>query len=503
MTGDVTYQFDGPLYTGSTTIRTGHFINGLWVQAPDPKAVIEITNPTTGEPITYVAAGAREDVDAAVLAALEAYKTSWGLKCPGRERGQYLKELADLIEKHTDELAAIEALNVGKPFEKARDMDVATTVALFRYYAGWADKVQGKAIETNEQKLAYTRHEPYGVVGQIIPWNFPLVMLAAKMAPALATGNTVVLKPSEYTPLTALKLCEFIREVGFPPGVINIVTGYGDPVGEAISRHPSVRKVTFTGSTVVGHKIMRAASESNLKPVTLELGGKSPTVVFEDADLHQAVKWAAQSLFYNAGQACVAGSRIYVQVGIYDAFLSAFTEVARQLEKATGDPFKKGMLQGPLISQLQLDRVIEYIKSGIREGATVYSGGTQHGKRGFFIRPTIFTGVTPDMRIMKEEIFGPVGAIMMFTTEEEVIEAANATEYGLAANVFTGNADTALRVAHQLESGSVWINSAGNAEVAVPFGGFKQSGIGSEMGQYALDTYTRVKAVHVNLGHEL
>ncbi|GLB45323.1 putative aldehyde dehydrogenase family protein [Lyophyllum shimeji] len=503
MTGSFTYQFDTPVYKGTTTIRTGHFINGVWIQAMDPKAVIPVVNPTTGETITNVAAGATEDVHTAVLHAIEAYKRVWGLNSPGTARSLLLNVLADLVEEHADELAAIEALNVGKPFHQARNMDVKTTIELFRYYAGWADKVEGKSYETDEKKLAYTRKEPFGVVGLIVPWNFPLLIAASKLAPALASGNSVVLKPSEVTPLSTLKLCEYISAAGFPDGVVNVINGYGDPVGVAIARHANIGKVSFTGSTRVGHQIMRASSETNLRPVTLELGGKSPTIVFDDADLKQAVKWAAQGLFYNSGQACIAGSRIYVHAGIYQDFLDSFTETVLNLEKLIGNPFAENTQQGPLVSAVHFNRVMDYIKSGEAEGATIHTGGTRRGTEGYFITPTIFTGVTASMKIMREEIFGPVGAIMMFTTESEVVEAANMTEYGLAANVFSQNVDRALRVAHRLESGSIWVNSAGDTEIAVPFGGYKQSGIGREMGQHAIDAYTRTKAVHVNIGHEL
>ncbi|GLB39770.1 putative aldehyde dehydrogenase family protein [Lyophyllum shimeji] len=498
-----TYTFDTPVYKGSATIHTELFVNGEWVKPVDKAATIDVVNPATGKVITAVSIGSAADVDIAVAAALKAYQTSWGLKCPGTTRARLLNKLADLVEKHLDELAALEALDVGKSFYAARGGDITLVVSALRYFAGWADKIQGKTIETHEGKFAYTRREPYGVVGQIIPWNFPLVTGIAKIAPALATGNTIVLKPSELTPLTALRFADLINEAGFPPGVFNVVNGYGPTVGAAIAAHPEIRKIAFTGSTLVGRSIMRAAAESNLKSVTLELGGKSPTIIFDDADLEQAVKWASMGVFYNAGQACIAGSRIFVHEGIYDQFLEKMTQVAQGLTNATGGPFEPGTQHGPLVSQTQFDRVMGYIESGKSEGAKVHIGGVRLGNEGFFVQPTIFTDVKPEMRIIREEIFGPVAAVIKFKMEEEVIEAANNTTYGLSCMVMSQNISRALRVAHALEAGSAWINSAQEGHPAVPFGGYKQSGIGRELGEYALEAYTQVKAVHVNLGLQL
>jgi len=358
-------------------------------------------------------------------------------------------------------------------------------------------------METNENKFAYTRHEPYGVVGQITPWNFPLAMVAWKIAPALATGNTTVLKPSEITPLTALKLAGLINEAGIPPGVVNIVNGYGHTVGQAISEHPLIEKIAFTGSTLTGRKILKASSESNLKVVSLELGGKSPCVIFDDADLDQAIKWASVGIFSNMGQSCVAGSRIFVQEGIYNEFLTKFTDTAAHLASKTGDPFGKGTEHGPQVSKVQFDRVMGYIDSGKESGATVHHGGERHGDEGYFIKPTIFTDVHPEMKIVKEEIFGPVAVIVKFKDEAEVVEMANNTTYGLAAHIFTQNVSRSIRIAHAVEAGTVWVNCAQTVELNVPFGGYKQSGIGRELGEYALETYTQVKAVHVNIGQKL
>ncbi|RXW14222.1 hypothetical protein EST38_g11633 [Candolleomyces aberdarensis] len=502
MPGTFTHTFDTPTFKGTSTINTGLFIGGQWVD-PVESEFIDVINPATGKVITKVAGGSKADVDKAVEAAKKAYKTAWGFKVHGRVRGQLLSKLADLIEQNLDEFAALETLNTGKVLANAKNMDIGSSIQVFRYYAGWADKIQGKTIQTDENKLAYTRNEPYGVVGQIIPWNFPMGMLSWKIAPAIATGNTIVLKPSEITPLTALKFASLINEAGFPPGVINIVNGYGSTVGQAISEHHGIEKVAFTGSTLTGRRILKASAETNLKDVTLELGGKSPTIIFDDANVEQAIKWAAGGLFFNMGQMCTAGSRVFVQEGVYDKFLEHFTAAAKAMGESAGDPFAPGTGHGPQISQTQFDRVMAYIDSGKQDGATVHIGGVRHGDEGYFIKPTVFTGVRPDMKIVREEIFGPVGVVIKFKTEEEVIQLANDTIYGLASHIFTENASRALRVAHAIESGSVWVNCANAFEVGVPFGGYKQSGIGRELGEWALETYTQIKAVHVNIGVKL
>ncbi|OJA09451.1 hypothetical protein AZE42_02624 [Rhizopogon vesiculosus] len=497
MSSTFTYNFDTPTYKGVSTVPTGLFINGKFVD-PVEKGTLDVVNPVNGKVLTSVAAGTAADIEIAAQAAKKAYKERWGLKVPGTERGKMLNKLADLLEANLDEFAALEALNVGKAFNMARIMDVGGAVGVLRYYAGWADKIQGKTIETNELKMAYTRHEPIGVVGAIIPWNFPLAMLSWKIAPALAAGNTIVLKPSELTPLTALRLCPLLVEAGFPDGVINIVSGYGSIAGQAISENMIIEKVAFTGSTLVGRKVMEAAAKSNLKKVTLELGGKSPSIIFDDVDLEQAVKWVGHGIFLNHGQACTAGSRIFVQEGIYDAFMKKFAEHASSLK--LGDPFAPDTYQGPQVSQGQFERIMGYIKSGKEEGATVHIGGERHGDEGYFIQPTIFTDCKPDMKIVREEIFGPVAAVIKFTTEEEAIEQANDTLYGLACSVFTKDINRAIRVAHSIEAGTAWVNCSNIPDVGVPFGGFKQSGIGRELGEYALENYTNVKAVHINTG---
>ncbi|KZV59828.1 aldehyde dehydrogenase [Peniophora sp. CONT] len=494
------HQFTGEAFQGKVNIPTGVFIDNEWSDGGNG-TTLDVINPTNGKTITKIAEATAADVDRAVKAARRAQNTTWGLKCPGAERGKLMIKLADLMDAHYDELAAVEALDNGKTFAWAKAADLAMSVGTIRYYAGWADKNQGKTIETSESKLVYTRHEPKGVCGQIIPWNFPLMMMAWKLGPALATGNTIVLKPSEFTPLSALYMTKLIKEAGFPPGVVNVLVGYGHQVGAAIAEHPDIDKVAFTGSTLVGRKIQEASAKTNLKDVTLELGGKSPNVIFNDADMDLAVNWTSHGIFWNHGQACCAGSRIFVQEGIYDKFLDAFTKKALSLK--LGDPFANDSYQGPQVSQLQYDRIMEYIQSGKDQGATVATGGKRHGTEGYWIQPTIFTDVTPDMRIVREEIFGPVGVVIKFKDEEDVILQANDTDYGLAAAVFTQDVKRAIEVAHRLHAGTAWVNCVNQLHPQVPFGGFKQSGIGRELGEYALANYTNVKAVHINLGAQI
>ncbi|KAI0087988.1 putative 1-pyrroline-5-carboxylate dehydrogenase [Irpex rosettiformis] len=495
MTATYTHTFDTPVYKGTVSVNTGLFINGKFVE-PVLKQSIETVNPVTGEVIAKVSAGTSEDVDIAVAAAKKAFKSSWGLKVPGHQRGRMLGKLADLIEEHKDELAALESLDTGKLFLHTSKFEVPTAVQVSRYFAGWADKNYGQTIETDESKFAYTRHEPIGVVAAIAPWNYPLLTSFIKVVTALATGNTVVVKPSEVTPLSILKVAEYFNAAGFPPGVVNIVNGYGQTVGQALADHRDIGKLTFTGSTLVGRKIMESAAKTNLKRVTLELGGKSPTLVFDDADLQRAVTGTVLNIFHNSGQMCTAGSRIYVQEGIYDRFVEAFAAAARGIK--VGNGFDGNCDQGPLVSEIQMKRVLGYVESGKAEGAKVLTGGSRQGDKGFFVPPTIFVNTTPDMKIVREEIFGPVCMIIKFKTEEEAIEHANDTEYGLSCQVFSQDISRALRVAHALEAGQALINGIGGG-VGVPFGGIKQSGFGKELGQHALEAFTTVKAVHVNL----
>lgn len=495
-----THEFTGEQWKGKTSIKVGSYINGEWVKGSSGK-MVDVFNPTTGKVLTQLHEASTQDVDAAVNAAQKAFETTWGTNVPGYERGKLLMKLADLIEAHADELASIESLDNGKAFTWAKGFDITAGAACIRYYAGWADKVHGKVIETNEAKFNFTRHEPIGVCGQIIPWNFPFLMFSWKIAPALATGCTVVLKPSEFTSLSALRTCELIKEAGFPPGVVNVVLGYGPTVGQAIAEHPKIEKVAFTGSTLVGRQIMKAAASSNLKKVTLELGGKSPTIIYNDADLEQAIKWTGHGIFFNHGQVCCAGSRIFVQSGVYDEFLKKFTAHAAGLK--LGDPFQKDTYQGPQVSQQQYDRVMNYIESGKQQGATLHLGGTRHEKDGYFINPTIFTDVKPEMKIVQEEIFGPVGVVAKFEVEDDILKMANDTVYGLAAAVFSRDITRALNAANKIKAGTVWVNCCNVLDSQVPFGGFKQSGIGRELGEYALSNYTNVKAVHVNLNMKM
>jgi len=500
MPGSFSYEWDTPVYKGKTSFNTGLFINGQFVDGKKGKT-IDIVNPTNGKLITKIAEATEEDVDIAVEAAQKAFETTWGLNAPGSVRTDLLWKLAQLMERDQLELAALEALDNGKTFNWARSVDVNFAIAVIKYFAGWADKITGQSIETDEKKFIYTRHEPIGVVGQIIPWNFPLLMWSWKVGPALATGNTIVMKPSEFTPLTAIRMCALVAEAGFPPGVLNLVTGYGPTAGAAISSHMKIEKVAFTGSTIVGRKVMEAAAKSNLKTVTLELGGKSPNIIFDDADLDQAVSWASHGIFWNHGQACCAGSRIFVQAGIYDEFLKRLSAKAKSIN--VGDPFGQNTDQGPQVSKIQYDRIMGYIESGKKDGATLYQGGDRHGTEGYFIQPTIFTDVTPDMKIVKEEIFGPVGVVIKFEDEADVIKQANDTLYGLAAAVFTQNLNRAIETAHKLQAGTAWVNCVNHLNAQAPFGGYKQSGIGREMGEYALANYTNVKSVHINLGHRM
>lgn len=381
--------------------------------------------------------------------------------------------------------------------KQAQSFDIPEAAANFRYYGGWADKVHGKTIEVVDSKFCYTRHEPIGVCGQIIPWNFPFLMMAWKIAPALATGNTVVLKTAEQTPLSALKFCEFLEKAGVPPGVVNIVSGFGPTAGAAIANHMDIDKVAFTGSTLVGRNILKAAASSNLKKTTLELGGKSPNIIMNDANIDDAVAWSCFGINFNHGQCCCAGSRVYVQAGIYDEFEKKL--LAKYKSINVGDPFKQNTFQGPQVSQLQYDRIMAMIESGKQEGGKILTGGERHGSEGYFIEPTIFTGVNHDAKIAREEIFGPVLVLQKFEDEAELMKIANDSIYGLAAAVFSRDISKAITTAHALKAGTVWVNCYNQLHPNVPFGGYKASGIGRELGEYALSNYTNIKSVHVNL----
>ncbi|KAF4343693.1 aldehyde dehydrogenase [Fusarium beomiforme] len=477
----LTVELSTPV-TGTYQQPIGLFIDGKWTEGVD-KQKFEVINPSTEEVITSVCEGTEKDIDLAVTAARKAFDGVWKTTSP-QARGNYLLKLADLAEKNLDLLAAVESLDNGKSITNARG-DVGAVVGCLRYYGGWADKIEGKTIDIAPDMFHYTRSEPIGVCGQIIPWNFPLLMLAWKIGPALATGNTIVMKTAEQTPLSALVFTQFIEQAGFPAGVFNLVSGFGKTAGAALSAHMDVDKIAFTGSTVIGRTIMKAAASSNLKKVTLELGGKSPNIVFDDADIEEAINWVNFGIYYNHGQCCCAGTRIFVQEGIYDKFLAAFKKRAE--ENKVGDPFNEETFQGPQVSQLQYDRIMGYIKAGKDEGATIETGGERLGNKGYFIKPTIFSNVRPDMKIMQEEIFGPVCAISKFKDEKEVIDLAHDTAYGLAAAVHTKNLNTALRVSNALKAGTL------------PFGGYKESGIGRELGEAALANYTQNKSVAIKL----
>ncbi len=471
-------------------------INNRWIPSASGKTFATI-NPSTGEEICQIAEADRADVDKAVAAARAAFEHGPWRKATASERGRLLHRLADLIETHADELARLEALDNGKPVAVARAVDVPKTVGCYRYFAGWADKIQGKTIPIDGNFFCYTRHEPVGVVGQIIPWNFPMLMQAWKLAPALATGNTVVLKPAEQTPLTALRIGELIVEAGFPEGVVNLLPGYGPTAGAAIANHMDVDKIAFTGSTEVGHLVMEAAAKSNLKRVTLELGGKSPNIVFGDVDLDEAVEGAHFGLFFNHGQCCCAGSRVFVEQKIYDQFVEKSS--ARARNRTVGDPFDPKTEQGPQVDEAQFDKVMGYIESGKREGAHMVCGGERVGDRGYFVQPTVFADVQDDMAIAREEIFGPVMSIIPFKSVDEVVERANRTTYGLAAAVWTRDITKAHAIADRVRAGTVWVNCYNVLDTRAPFGGFKQSGIGRELGEYGLQQYTEVKTVTIKL----
>src|SRR5580692_2838998 len=458
-------------------------INNQWVASQSGKT-FPTYNPATGEEIAQIAEADAADVDKAVKAARYALERGPWRKTSASERGRLINRLADLIEQNADELASLESLDNGKPVSVAKAVDVAATAGCYRYFAGWADKVQGKTIPIDGNYFSYTRLEPVGVVGQIIPWNFPMLMQAWKLAPALATGNTVVMKPAEQTPLSALRIAELIVEAGYPPGVVNMLPGYGPTAGAAIARHMDVDKVAFTGSTEVGHLIMEAAAQSNLKRVTLELGGKSPNIVFADTDLDEAVEGAHSGLFFNQGQCCCAGSRVFVEEKIYDQFVEK--SGARARNRTVGDPFDPKTEQGPQVDQAQFDKVMGYIESGRNEGAKLVCGGDRVGDRGYFIQPTVFADVKDNMKIAKEEIFGPVMSVIPFKSVDEVVARANRTEYGLAAAVWTRDIKKAHAVADSIRAGTVWVNCYNVLDTRAPFGGFKQSGIGRELGEYGL-----------------
>ncbi|MBX2876592.1 MAG: aldehyde dehydrogenase family protein [Saprospiraceae bacterium] len=478
--------------------KTQHlFMGGEWT-APAEGQYFPTLNPANAEVLAEIPLATSPDIDQAVAAARHAFQNHWHPKIKPAKRSQLIHKLADLMQRDLPILMELETLDNGKPLNKAK-YDVLGAINHFRYYAGWATKIEGTTIPVDGHKLVYTLREPLGVVGLIIPWNFPLMMAAWKLAPALACGNCCVLKPAEQTPLSALYLCNLIQEAGFPAGVVNVVTGPGVPTGEAISQHMDIDKVSFTGSTVVGRKIMTAAASSNLKKVSLELGGKSPNVIFADADLKAVSQSALWSSFYNTGQECTLGSRLYVERPVYEEFITKLKEQAEQL--SIGNGLTNPDL-GPVVSQKQLDRVLNYIQVGQNEGAELITGGercTGALSDGYFLHPTIFGHTNDDLQVVQEEIFGPVVVVSPFDKPEEAISRANHTRYGLAAAVWTQDISKAHRFAQATQAGTVWINGYDLFDPAVPFGGHKESGIGAEMGRSAIDLYTQEKSVWVNL----
>jgi len=469
------------------------FINNEWVNSESGKTFPTL-NPCNENVICQVQEGDKADVDKAVKAAQAAFElgSTWRTM-DASERGKLLLKLADLLERDRVYLATLETLDNGKPYNIAYIVDLQLTIECYRYYGGYADKNHGKVIDTMGKFFAYTRHEPVGVCGQIIPWNFPLLMQAWKLGPALACGNVSIMKPAEQTPLTALYVASLIKEAGFPPGVVNIIPGYGPTAGAAISEHMDIDKVAFTGSGEVGALILKAAADSNLKRTSLELGGKSPNIIFADCDLDHAVEAAHQGLFFNSGQVCCAGSRIYVEESIYDEFV--IKSVERAKKRTVGDPYQAGVEQGPQVDKEQFDKIQGYIQLGQEEGADLMCGGKRHGESGYFIQPTVFANVQDHMKIAQEEIFGPVQQIMKFKTVDEVIKRANATTYGLAAAIFTKDFDKMITVSNALRAGTVWGNCFNKFSAMTPFGGYKMSGQGRELGEYGLEAYTEVKCV--------
>ncbi|MBP2328199.1 phenylacetaldehyde dehydrogenase [Kibdelosporangium banguiense] len=494
-----------PSVASFLSLEHGLFIGGRW-RPSDSGETIKSLNPATGRPLATLTRGSKSDVDAAVTAARAALADPAWRDINPLQRGELLHGLADLVEAHADELAFLESLDNGKPVSVARTVDVGTTAKLFRYFAGWPSKFEGSTIPLSPRGglriLNYTVHEPIGVVGVIVPWNFPMSMASWKLAPALAMGNTVVLKPAEETSLSTLRLAELVEQAGFPPGVLNVVTGSGSVVGAAIAAHPDVNKVAFTGSTEVGRLITTAAL-GNMKKVSLELGGKSPHIVLPDADPVAVAAAASDGIFFNQGQTCTAGSRLYVHSDIYDDVMAALVDHARRIVVGPGQDTATQM--GPLVSARQLATVESYVESGLTEGATLATGGSRPRgldapyADGYFLEPTVLTETTHAMRVVQEEIFGPVLVVMRWNEIDDLIDKANDSPYGLAAGLWTNDLTQAHRIAAAIKAGTVWINCYNLTDPASPFGGYKQSGWGREMGRGVLEQYTETKSVWVNL----
>ncbi|KAI8716786.1 Aldedh domain-containing protein [Fusarium sp. LHS14.1] len=481
------------------SLTRGLFIDNKFVPSTGGESLKPI-DPTTEEEICQVDAANADDIDRAVKAAQRALNHPSWRDISGTKRGSMMTRLADLMEQNLLALATLESWNAGKPYTSVLNFELPAAIGCIRYYTGWADKLHGQTIPTHSKKFAYTVKQPIGVCGQIIPWNYPVLMAAWKLGPALATGNTIVLKPAEQTPLSMLYVAELVVRAGFPPGVVNIVNGYGRTAGHALVSHPNVAKIAFTGSTITGRLIQQTAG-ATLKRVTLETGGKSPLLVFNDANIEQAAKWAHCGIMSNQGQICTANSRLLVQSGVYKKFIKRFVELVEAHK--IGNPFDEDTFQGPQITKAHLEKILSYTKGAVEEGATLETGGGKWGEKGFFMQPTVFSDVSPSMKIFREEIFGPVVAISSFEEEEEAIDLANDSEYGRAASVFTRDMQRSHRVSTRLDAGMVWVNSSTDSDFRVPFGGMKQSGVGRELGEAGLEGYMQVKAVHVNVGLEL
>jgi acyl-CoA reductase-like NAD-dependent aldehyde dehydrogenase len=472
------------------------WINGKWI-TPESGRTFETLNPATEEVICRVAEGGKEEIDLAVKAARKAFESGPWPRMKPSEREKILRKIAELIEKHREDLALLETTDSGKPLENSRKGDLPATREAFTYYAGWADKLCGETIPADPDYFSYTLREPLGVIGAITPWNFPLLLAAQKVAPALAAGNTVVLKPAEQTPLTALRLAELTAEAGLPEGVLNVVPGFGPTTGASLVAHPEVDGVSFTGEYVTGQEIMKNAAPT-LKRISFELGGKSPNIIFADADLEEAAEFACDGIFFNQGEVCCAGSRLFVEEKIRRPFTEKLLQAAQ--EWRAGDPLKSEAKIGPLVSEEQFQKVLRYVETGTREGAELLLDGRMERKKGYYIGPTVFTGVRNEMRLAQEEIFGPVLAEIAFFDFDEVVEQANQTFYGLAAAVWTRDIRKAHRAARALKVGTVWVNCYGAFDHAVPFGGYKMSGFGREGGVHTFDFYTQMKSVWIRLG---
>jgi acyl-CoA reductase-like NAD-dependent aldehyde dehydrogenase len=469
-------------------------IDGKQVSSSSGRS-FETIDPATEEVITTVAEADANDVDLAVAAARRALESAWG-HMRASERGQILMRFADLLERNGDEIAAIESRDAGKPIAAVQRQDLPAAIDTLRYYAGWADKINGQVVPVRPDAFTYTVREPVGVVGAIVPWNFPLMIGMWKIAPALACGCTMVVKPAEITPLSMLRLGELALDAGLPAGVLNILPGPGRTVGQAMVEHPHIDKITFTGSPGVGRGILKGAA-GNLKRVTLELGGKSANIIFGDADLDAAVKAAASGIFFNTGQVCSAGSRVLAQADVYDEVVERL--VARAKLVRMGAPGDRATTMGPVVSEMQMKRVLDYIHIGVNGGATLASGGERVGERGYFVAPTVFADVRHEMRISQEEIFGPVVSVIRFEDEEDALAKANGTAYSLAAGVWSQDIGRVHRFAKELKAGTVWINTYGYTDVRLPWGGVRDSGFGREHGDVAIENFTEPKAVWMNL----